>query len=119
MSKILASAIMSVLVVLTFIVLVFSPPARAPDAETAAENRNFDAYWNCRQFVSQRLKAPASADFASLNESTVMNAGGGVFTVHTYVDAQNSWGAKLRSQCRCEMHNPGKDDWRLLDISVE
>ena len=49
--------------------------------------------------VEDRLKAPASADFPSCiwDQSQVKYAGNGVYNFSSWVDAQNGFGAKIRT----------------------
>ena len=76
----------------------------------------------CEDYVKQRLTSPGSADFASLlsGEVRIDSLGGGRYKVHSYVDAQNSFGALLRSQFVCRIAKvPGGDEWRLEDLEME
>jgi hypothetical protein len=73
-----------------------APPPDPPDG--------FSAYTNCRSFAELRLKAPASADFASFDQSRIEARPDGHFVVGSYVDAQNSFGAKIRTAFSCEVH---------------
>lgn len=70
------------------------------------EHKDLEAWDACRQFVSRQLKAPATADFSSPDDSTIVDAGT-VWTVSGYVDSQNSFGAQIRSRFRCVMTNVG------------
>jgi hypothetical protein len=59
------------------------------------------AFVMSKEFVKQRLKAPASADFhwgTQGPDVSVMYVGGCTHEVRAYVDAENSFGAKLRSR---------------------
>ena len=51
--------------------------------------------------MSHATKAPATADFASYSDSAVVNKGDGTYIVVSYVDAQNSFGAKIRTRYTC------------------
>ncbi len=60
-------------------------------------NRDLDA-WVCAQdIVNSNLKAPSTAKFCSYTEATVTHSGGSDYTVEGYVDAENSYGAKIRT----------------------
>lgn len=72
-----------------------------------------------QKFVARRLKAPATADFASITESKVTHLGEGEFLVVSYVDAQNSFGAKLRNHYACRLKDAGNDNWQLIDLRME
>lgn len=92
----------------------------------------------CQHFVKENLKAPSTADFGGLfedwEEATFLNLeltsslgvdvsqlrGPGVWVVTGKVDAQNEFGAMLRSDYVCVMdYESATDMWYLLDISIE
>jgi hypothetical protein len=63
------------------------------------------AFLVCQNFVRARLKAPASAEFPSINDQTtfVTDEGGGRYQVDSHVDSQNSFGATLRMEYACHV----------------
>jgi hypothetical protein len=65
---------------------------------------------SCEGFVKERLKAPSTAKFS--NEVTGVN--GRLYTVTGDVDAQNSFGAMLRSKYNCLVTKDGT--LRNLDV---
>lgn len=81
----------------------------------------------CQDRVKDRLKSPASAEFASRLKSTITKPSSSVqrYYVVSHVDAQNSFGAKLRSSFTCDIEFVGKKDswdsanWRLIDLNME
>jgi len=50
-----------------------------------------------QQFVEKRLKSPKNADFPGGGHRHVTDLGGGRYRVDSYVDAQNSFGAVMRT----------------------
>jgi hypothetical protein len=56
----------------------------------------------CHQFVSKQLKSPTSASFNSDTDTVTPVAAG--WMVIGQVDADNSFGAKLRSPFSCRVH---------------
>lgn len=60
-----------------------------------------EALASCQTEMESRLKTPATADFTGVAESAVRTDDRGHWTVGSYVDAQNVFGAKLRTQFRC------------------
>jgi hypothetical protein len=68
-----------------------------------------DAQVACKHFVEQRLKAPSTAGFSGLSHSGSDTR----WTVTGVVDAENSFGAKLRMDWTCQVHLVD-GDW-LLD----
>jgi len=63
--------------------------------------RDFMAYDACTDAVSQQLKAPSSADFQGKLDVNYRTTGGDNIIVIGYVDAENSFGAKLRTDWTC------------------
>jgi hypothetical protein len=70
----------------------------------------------CEEFVDRQLKAPGTADYGSLSEATVIFEDD-VYTVDNYVDAENSFGAKLRSTFTCKVTYEGNDQWTLVSLT--
>jgi hypothetical protein len=75
----------------------------------------------CRNFVKDRLKSPSTAKFPM---SKGQNIGNNTYTVFSYVDAQNSFGATIRKNWSCKLRYSGGDDgyrsnWELLDIDID
>jgi hypothetical protein len=68
----------------------------APPSDTPTDT---DARFACRQFVEDRLTAPATADFS--DETVTSLDGGKRFRISGSVDSQNSFGATLRADYEC------------------
>lgn len=70
-------------------------------------------------FVKDRLRAPATADFSSCSDGSAVKAGD-TWTVRGYVDSENGFGAKIRSQFLVKMtHQPGNDNWRATQVTID
>jgi hypothetical protein len=67
------------------------------------------------RFVLDRLKAPAGAAFAPFGQAKVTRAADGSYLVTSFVDAENSFGAKLRSHFIAEVA-ADDDGWRLVSL---
>ena len=67
------------------------------------------AFVMCRQFAEDCLRAPSTADWpSSLPPATrIEHAGEGRYLVQTYVDAQNAFGALIRSDISCQVQYRG------------
>lgn len=77
----------------------------------------------CESFVKDQLKAPASADFPSIADH-IYKVGDNGYRIESHVDAQNSFGANLRSNYTCEIQWNGKDsadisNWTLANLQIE
>ena len=55
----------------------------------------------CKSAVTAALKAPSTADFAPYSSSSVIDLGKWQYRVHSYVDAENSFGAHIRTPYTC------------------
>jgi hypothetical protein len=69
----------------------------------------------CETFVKDQLKAPATADFSGARVSS----DGTTWTVRGAVDAENSFGAKLRYAYVCTVSpaDPAGNNWHLLSLT--
>ncbi|MDO6488253.1 hypothetical protein Q4503_11110 [Colwellia sp. 6_MG-2023] len=85
------------------------------------------AFVYCMEFVEARLKVPSSADFSSLSNSNVTQLKktrrGGKdeikYLVTGYVDAKNSFNAKIRNNYACTVTGKTGGEWVLNDISMQ
>jgi hypothetical protein len=84
--------------------------------ERSREDMRFDAAWEAQLLVKARLKAPSTADFQAASEAHVLDLGD-EFDVTSYVDAQNSFGAKLRQNFIVKLRRDG-EKWKLLDLEM-
>lgn len=73
--------------------------------------RGIEAESVCKDFVKDRLKSPGSAKFHTDNTGS-----GTAFTVTGTVDSQNSFGALIRNNFTCRVHEVG-DRWFLDDLT--
>lgn len=72
----------------------------------------------CHQFVEQSLKSPDSADFPSFSDHQVTELGEQRWKVSSYVDAENSFGASLRTDWTCEIsYDEAAGEWTLESMS--
>lgn len=78
---------------------------------------SFQAYLAAKQAVKERLKAPATAEFCSYGDSVVKNPDGAIWIASGYVDAQNTFGAKLRSKWIVKLVDRGST-WGVEDVAL-
>ena len=97
----------------------FAADAR-PSPATEHRRREREARAACRQFVLQRLKAPATADFLRSEErfGRATDAGPEDYRVLGAVDAQNSFGAMIRSRYECVLRNTD-GRWTLQGLEIQ
>lgn len=68
-----------------------------------SDSDNRDA-WVCAQdVVEEHLKSPSTADFCSYTEATITPLGNNRYEIKGYVDAQNGFGAMVRSYFTVEL----------------
>lgn len=81
------------------------------------------AYRMSQDFVKRRLKTPATADFPSIvweGESVNVDVvGPQEYVVRSYVDAQNSFGAQMRTHYVARLRQESKNNWRLLSLEMD
>ena len=106
----------AILAVAAFVWII--KPRPTDDAADAAHELTLGAWTACQQFVEARLKAPATAQFPTVDQAAVHSFGSGRYGVESYVDAQNSFGAMLRSRYACALKYDGTN-WRLDAINIE
>jgi hypothetical protein len=73
------------------------------------------AFDNCKQIIHDLLKAPSGAVWRNPRGDQVVYLGrqGGPISVRASVDAQNNFGAKLRSEYECTFTGSGPSPWHL------
>lgn len=77
------------------------------------------AYRASQRFVEDRLRSPSTASFPRLAEVRVVPAGDCKFNVTAYVDAQNGFGAQIRTHYTVTMESlPQSKAWRALDLHL-
>lgn len=95
-----------------------SPPASAPSSEPTAETRTAAVWVQCKRFVTDALKVPATADFPFFPVESITSLGSGRFRVQSYVDAENSFGAKIRTNFTCDVRQSGST-WVLESLKTD
>lgn len=76
----------------------------------------YDAQVLAEKEVKNRLKSPSSADFCW---SPTVSRSGNTWTVSGYVDAQNSFGATVRSNYTVKITFTSKDYYRVDSCSIK
>ena len=92
-----------------------------PDDWKSEDNSNM-SYIMMKDFVKQRLKAPSTAIFPEVLErdrdNHVRSLGDHKYHISSYVDAQNSFGAMMRTRFEGEIQQISKDQWQLLSLQL-
>lgn len=93
-------------------------PAR-PSAPSACEN-DVMAYNMAKQFVLQRIKTPSTAKFPWAGDGGVIRSylGSCTHEIGGYFDAQNTFGAMIRSRYRAKIQKVDEDNWKVLELVI-
>jgi hypothetical protein len=79
-------------------------------------NRKIDVYSMAQLLVKKALKSPSTASFPwSADEYEVYDLGNSRYSVSSWVDSENSFGATIRTYFNIVMKNVG-DSWRTESI---
>ena len=87
-------------------------------ATAQANNDHIESKMICQKFAAKELKSPSTAKFESINtvaaapDEKIANRWVSV----GYVDAQNAYGAMLRSDYQCTVDKTGPNKWRLIEM---
>lgn len=84
------------------------------------ENNSEEAYYQMKQFVKTRLASPGSADFPSYftRGDSHVSKNGTTYTVNSYVDSQNGFGAMLRTNFSGQIKQTDKLTWQLISLEL-
>lgn len=100
------------------LVLALLAACGPPSPEEIRERNEVVAWTACQGWVKNRLRSPSTADFPSLYSDKVTALSDSVYVVRAYVDAQNGFGATVRTNFVCMTATDG-DSWRLREIAME
>lgn len=71
--------------------------------KTSKEHTKLDAYCSAQNFVKKNLSTPATAEFHDSYDNCVKQENDTTFIVNSFVDAENVFGAKIRSGFSCKI----------------
>ena len=102
--------------------------AKEARAERAAAEKKADAEWRCnrdragawtaaKEFVERRLKAPSTAEFPWITSATILPVEGCMYRVMAYLDAQNSFGAMIRSNWTAKVERID-GGWQAIEVLI-
>jgi hypothetical protein len=100
-----------------FIEELFKPDP--PDAWKTKDNKTM-AYVMMQEFVKRNLVSPGSAKFEWISEPDCkITKDGFDYTISSWVDSQNSFGAMLRTRFAGIVRQVDKDNWELVALEFE
>ena len=116
--KIIGIGLALIIIVPTVTILLFAPNNDGRVVKTSKpvilleEWSESSVYYGCSHIIQRRLKSPATANFPSMNSyGVVVVKKLGTIYVNSYVDSQNSYGAKVRTNWKCEKTNNNIKLW--------
>lgn len=103
-----------------FLLMIFLPNSNDNNTPSKSENKyeKIEACIGVQGFVENRLISPSSAKFAPCYDAIITDNGDNTYTILSYVDSQNGFGAMLRTYYKVTIEDIG-DKWRLKDIIIE
>jgi len=105
------------LILLTFVVPFIIPePKEDPNAWKTKDNTTM-AYVMMQDFVKRDLVSPSSAKFEWITEPDCkISKDGFDYSISSWVDSQNSFGALIRTRFSGVVRQIDKDNWRLVEL---
>ena len=87
------------------------------------DDRHNMAYIQAKDFVKNNLKSPSSASFWHYDFSWSKSATSDTYYIKSYVDADNSYGANIKSKWTCKLKYLGGDEadinsWESIDVKI-
>lgn len=99
------------LVVLVAVLFGGCAAIRGSSGSSTSTDNSYEAIAQCEARIDNLLKAPATADYSS----DASGSGAGPWTVTGTVDAENSFGAKIRSEYQCTVTMSGDSATTTVD----
>ncbi|TKZ21351.1 hypothetical protein FAP39_06320 [Shimia litoralis] len=87
--------------------------------EACGDDHSVMAYVMSQRGVRANLRSPATVDFPTINSISVHANGDCTYSVNAYVDAQNGFGALVRTNYSATMRrNRDTETWSLLELNM-
>jgi hypothetical protein len=110
---------LNIAIMLAFIGAVVFMVWALANGEESLDTARFSARSHAQTFVKRHLKAPATAEFPwGTDEYSIVSLGDGRWKVSSYVDAQNGFGAMVRSRWDVTLRRKEDGSARLEDINI-
>ena len=88
----------------------------------AFKDNSLLAYNITEDWVKQRLKAPSTAEFPGIFDGKadhIQRLDDNKYRIHSWVDAQNAFGAQIRTHWEAVVQQTGEYDWKLFSLKIE
>ena len=113
--RVAAWTVLAVTVVVMAIIGNHSP-ADASDASDASDAASY-GYQACKDDITPTLTSPSSASWQSAFTVTTTNLGNQNWQISGYLDADNAFGAKIRSYFTCDVTAQNPQTWTVTSVS--
>lgn len=90
-----------------------------PSTSTSPSHSTVGAWTVCTDAVRDRLRAPRTAKFPWGYDDKVTHLGEGKYHARAYVDAQNAFGAMVRTDFECTVQWITGNRWRIEELVLE
>jgi hypothetical protein len=114
------SPLVSISALLAILLICGIGYAVTPKPEPSAEaSGKAGAEVACQRYVREGLKSPDSAKFPLAGtDAVVIDNTEGQFIVNSYVDAENGFGAQVRTNYHCVVTYRGFADYELVELDI-
>lgn len=107
--------ITSLIILMVFVVLAIGSTSGNSDKVSGPNKIN--AKVMAESFLEERLKAPSTAVYPWVSvDDVVTELADNKYRYRSYVDAENSFGAKVRTYFEIVVQYVGDDKWRLISL---
>lgn len=108
-------------VVILVLVGIIATLCSSGESDTKRDPTDRDTVISMAQVFMEKhvLKAPSSAKWPVYSEFVVSDLGGKRFKVSSYVDAENSFGAMIRTRFSITLKYAGNNQWTMEDASTD
>jgi len=102
-----------------------SSTSNSQPTATPGQDKATMATVQCRNYMRATLRSPSTADFPGMFSGSVSSAlGNNRYLLREYVDAQNAYGATIRSNYECRIRYKGgesaaQSNWDLEQLVVD
>lgn len=115
-----SSFIVFLVLFLIMLILFVSCSGNSPVQKIDYCSDEQSAYLNSKNFIINSLKSPSTAELPHYTEVSIINGESCTFRINGYVDAQNSFGATIRSKYNMTVqYNESKDAYILKNITFD
>ncbi len=99
-------------------VSIFANNSSKTSSKNSSTDYKLEAYIMSQEFIEKELKAPATAEFPSYHKISVVQTDNR-YKVKAYVDSENSFGAKIRTNYYITLERNSDESWTKISCEIE